>query len=67
MSRTNYIDMIKNTVNLNGRVTQDELAKKVVDLRWYSLRETYKVVKELVDNKELNYIKDESGRYTFYA
>lgn len=67
MSRTNYVDMVKNTINSSGELTQDALAKKVVESKWYSLRETYKVVKELIENREINYTKDESGRYIFHA
>lgn len=67
MSKEEYISQIKLTVNSNKVVTQNQLAKHMLDKKWFSLRETYYVMKELIDFKQIKYIQDESGRYTFYA
>lgn len=67
MSKEQYITKIKTTIARNGVLTQEQLAKSMFSARWFSLRETYYVMKELIDYRQVKYTQDDIGRYTFYA
>lgn len=67
MSKEEYITKIKTVIERNTVITQAQLAKNIVDAKWFSLRETYYVLKELIDYRQVKYSQDDIGRYTFYA
>lgn len=68
MSKPQILNILKEKLaKNNGVMTQDKLAEEVVNTRGMGIKETYYIVRELIDNNKIQYSQDDTGKYTIYG
>ena len=67
MSKDQIAHEIKNIVNTQGVIFQDELAMELSKIRFLTIRESFPVLQELIANDQLKTLKEDTGKLVFYA